>query len=626
MAGNASSNPLEDLFPGSFSFYADAPSNSPLSYEGLQSRRKIAEAVAAQRARRPYPTTIGEGIAAIGESIGANRQMAELDRQDAAFREAARQNAETAAGRPLPGDPGVGADAAPLPRYAAGDPGDGADTAPLPPAVPPLAPVDSASSAPAAAPSYWAQAAGTPYAQGDISTAFAPQPGADARRCAGRAAAIAFGGRHHRRGNAAADHRCPQPDRPRPDRQFAQCASACTRPGRRGAAPFLLPNASAGWGWGGGPNVGPGVAPGPYAGWGWGTAGATAAPDNPLTASAQAPSSDAGTPAIITDIPPAADTVTYGPKPTPPGAIAPSRQERAAMAKLMANPTDPYNVAAWKPIVDAYAADRANRYKNAVDDYNKGLADFYAGQKERRGLEAGEAQRQIDLRKGQIEIPSTAAQNVPAQDPYLNTDKSQQRKGYPDVGVIPPGVIPKDYLANRQKEMAADVQQVAKADLAVPDALKIIHDLRDHPGKEAALGFMGAAGQGFRGSDARDFAEMVNRANGGIFLQAFQALRGSGNRITNVEALKAEQALANLSTAQSKGQFDTALDDYEASIRRGYEVAQRKVNVPVTAYRSLNDNKKTAPDIGAVGIWNGVPQRYVGGNPASDMSYIPVRR
>ena len=592
----------------------------------LQSRRKIAEAVAAQRARRPYPTTIGEGIAAIGESIGANRQMAELDRQDAAFREAARQNAETAAGRPLPGDPGVGADAAPLPRYAAGAPGDGADTAPLPPAVPPLAPVDSASSAPAAAPSYWAQAAGTPYAQGDISTAFAPQPGADAGGAPAGPPPSPLGG-----GTTGAA--TPQQITAARNR-IARALTANSRnapapaPALGGGAqpPFFLPTPAPDGAGGPVPTLGPASLPDLMQAGGGAMAGATAAPDNPLTASAQAPSSDAGTPAIITDIPPAADTVTYGPKPTPPGAIAPSRQERAAMAKLMANPTDPYNVAAWKPIVDAYAADRANRYKNAVDDYNKGLADFYAGQKERRGLEAGEAQRQIDLRKGQIEIPSTAAQNVPAQDPYLNTDKSQQRKGYPDVGVIPPGVIPKDYLANRQKEMAADVQQVAKADLAVPDALKIIHDLRDHPGKEAALGFMGAAGQGFRGSDARDFAEMVNRANGGIFLQAFQALRGSGNRITNVEALKAEQALANLSTAQSKGQFDKALDDYEASIRRGYEVAQRKVNVPVTAYRPLNDNKSTAPDIGAVGIWNGVPQRYVGGNPASDMSYVPVRR
>ena len=609
MAPAPSNNPLEGLLPGSFSFYADAPAESPLSLQQLQSRRKIAEAIAAQSARRPYPTTVGEGLYSAASDLTDAFKMNRLDAQERAYEAALIEAGKSA---PIPG-------LGPAPDQRADVTDNAVPATPRQPVIPEavLPPALSDAAAPDAAPSLAftppivaqddapmsPQAIAAGATQGDVNTGRSKLAQALTQRALLANAPIGGGQ--------------PAPFAPlqATERMVAQPPDAGTQSADLGTPPVMtnIPPRP----------VAPRAAPAAVAG------GPAEAPigsvPGPLSRPVPTPSPLAApgwlAPQQVPDrkpVPPILDQ-----RPTP--------EEIKGLQMLRAHPNDPNYQALAQPWIaygqqkrQADLAQRQEAYKADLATWEKAQEISLQQGTPKAQLEL--AQRQIDLRKGQIEIPSTAAQNVPAQDPYLNTDKSQQRKGYPDVGVIPPGVIPKDYLENRQKEMAADVQQVAKADLAVPDALKIIHDLRDHPGKEAALGFMGAAGQGFRGSDARDFAEMVNRANGGIFLQAFQALRGSGNRITNVEALKAEQALANLSTAQSKGQFDKALDDYESSLRRGYEVAQRKVNVPVTAYRPLNDNKSTAPDIGAVGIWNGVPQRYVGGNPASDMSYVPVRR
>jgi hypothetical protein len=63
---------------GPFSFfYPDAPAGSPLSYESLQSRRKIAEALLGKRS--PFPKTIGEGLTYAGESIADIAMQRKLD-------------------------------------------------------------------------------------------------------------------------------------------------------------------------------------------------------------------------------------------------------------------------------------------------------------------------------------------------------------------------------------------------------------------------------------------------------------------------------------------------------------------------------------------------------------------
>jgi hypothetical protein len=66
--------------PLSFAFWGDQSADSPLSYQALQTRRKIAEQLMGRRS--PFPKTIGEGLTYVGEALGDRMQLAELERQE----------------------------------------------------------------------------------------------------------------------------------------------------------------------------------------------------------------------------------------------------------------------------------------------------------------------------------------------------------------------------------------------------------------------------------------------------------------------------------------------------------------------------------------------------------------
>lgn len=97
--------PLDDLLPGlptsvpSF-FLGNAPAGSPMSYQGLQTRRAIVESML--KGRRPFPKTTGEGITAVGEALGERRALAQLDAGLAADEAATAK----AIGTPRPSDYG----------------------------------------------------------------------------------------------------------------------------------------------------------------------------------------------------------------------------------------------------------------------------------------------------------------------------------------------------------------------------------------------------------------------------------------------------------------------------------------------------------------------------------------
>ena len=145
MAPTPSNNPLEGLLPGSFSFYADAPVESPLSLQQLQSRRKIAEAIAAQGARRPYPTTVGEGLYSAASDLTDAFKMNRLDAQERAYEAALIEAGKSA---PIPG-------LGPAPDQRADVTDNAVPATPRQPAIPEavLPPALSDAAAPDAAPS-----------------------------------------------------------------------------------------------------------------------------------------------------------------------------------------------------------------------------------------------------------------------------------------------------------------------------------------------------------------------------------------------------------------------------------------------------------------------------------------
>jgi hypothetical protein len=132
--------------PTSF-FFADAKPNSPLSYEALQTRRKIAEQLLGKRS--PFPKTLGEGLTYLGESLADRARMNELDKLDAE-RQAGLQGQVGEAGGALTGGSGVPVVPA-VPPVRAAPRADAGDTAPATPPVATAAVTPSSEGAIAAA-------------------------------------------------------------------------------------------------------------------------------------------------------------------------------------------------------------------------------------------------------------------------------------------------------------------------------------------------------------------------------------------------------------------------------------------------------------------------------------------
>jgi hypothetical protein len=114
----------------------------------------------------------------------------------------------------------------------------------------------------------------------------------------------------------------------------------------------------------------------------------------------------------------------------------------------------------------------------------------------------------------------------------------------------------------------------------------------------------------------------MKQLGGKNFLAAYNTLKGGG-QISNVEGDKAQEAQATINSGQSKEALDRSLNNLENVVRRDMELAQRKVNQPVTAWRRGSDNFSYAPDKGQQVLFksDGKTREYIGGDPADPSSY-----
>ena len=106
------------------------------------------------------------------------------------------------------------------------------------------------------------------------------------------------------------------------------------------------------------------------------------------------------------------------------------------------------------------------------------------------------------------------------------------------------------------------------------DTLKLIAQIRNHPGREYGTGMAGVL-PGIPGTPQKDFVTLVDQAKGKAFLEAFASLKGGG-QITEVEGRKATEAIARLDRTQSKEGFLQALDDLEDIVAAGKFRATRR--------------------------------------------------
>jgi hypothetical protein len=120
-------------------------------------------------------------------------------------------------------------------------------------------------------------------------------------------------------------------------------------------------------------------------------------------------------------------------------------------------------------------------------------------------------------------------------------------------------------------------------DLATAEqALKELDDLIKHPGINAIAGpFNQYRPSWTMSAEGRDALARFNQAKGRAFLQAFGMLKGGG-QITEIEGLKAEQAMARMDRAQSEADFKTALQDFRDAVATGMEKIRQRAGLGTT--------------------------------------------
>lgn len=182
---------------------------------------------------------------------------------------------------------------------------------------------------------------------------------------------------------------------------------------------------------------------------------------------------------------------------------------------------------------------------------------------------------------------------------YLQMEKEKAELARLRQTPIPQPAQPRETPG--EKAQAAYLNEMAtatgKMDFSMPKlrstvkrALSEGSQLVKHPGFEAAVGmpnpFRGGLGPlgTVRGTSARGFKDRLDQAQGGAFLNAFEALKGAG-AITETEGQKATVALSRMNAASSESEFKSALQDYMNVVAEGYRTARSQVQRGKAAVR-----------------------------------------
>lgn len=127
-----------------------------------------------------------------------------------------------------------------------------------------------------------------------------------------------------------------------------------------------------------------------------------------------------------------------------------------------------------------------------------------------------------------------------------------------------------------------------KAEATAKIALQQLGDLMKHPGLEAAVGMPNPFRGGFGffnapGTSAGDFANSLKKVTKGAFLQAVEAMKGSGS-LSNAEGDAATAALNNMTTSTSEAEFKRNAQEYANIIASGLNVNRKTARMGSTQY------------------------------------------
>lgn len=116
-----------------------------------------------------------------------------------------------------------------------------------------------------------------------------------------------------------------------------------------------------------------------------------------------------------------------------------------------------------------------------------------------------------------------------------------------------------------------------------------IQKLREHPGLSMITGLSSKLPI-IPGTEQAAADALAQQVQGQTFLQAFNQLRGGGS-ITETEGNKATQAIGRLGRAQSKADYQAALDDLVDVLDKGYARAQQQ-----SGGAGISTSKESAAD------------------------------
>lgn len=128
----------------------------------------------------------------------------------------------------------------------------------------------------------------------------------------------------------------------------------------------------------------------------------------------------------------------------------------------------------------------------------------------------------------------------------------------------------------------------AESDLLTAEqTVSEIESLIQHPGLGSIVGPVDQFRPSWTmGAEGRDALARFNQAKGRAFLQAYATLKGGG-QITEIEGMKAEQAMARMDRALNEEEFKIALQDFRDAVKAGAAKLRARAGQTAPAAGSL---------------------------------------
>ncbi|MEP9354878.1 hypothetical protein ABLE93_14915 [Xanthobacter sp. KR7-65] len=194
----------------------------------------------------------------------------------------------------------------------------------------------------------------------------------------------------------------------------------------------------------------------------------------------------------------------------------------------------------------------------------------------------------------------------------------------------PIGQVPKNVAGAAQQKALGTASGEAQAQLPGAEGMagqigKHIDELANDPYLPNMLGPLASRMPNVSADAARVQARM-DQLKGGVFLQGYQMLKGGG-AITEVEGLKAENAMARLSAAQNLQDYRAALADFRDALSTGLAKLRSQASMVPGGQQPGTGGaqpapSRSAPQPGALApgaVVNGFV--YRGGNPKDPNSW-----